>query len=97
MMFKVQPGSKTLLNMATALLIALPFWTGPHSVRAADLQWQTAKLVSYTQQQGSDSGSSQTTAQADSTVTANTTAQDWSYVDYQIIIDETARCSTSEL
>jgi hypothetical protein len=76
--------------LAAAVLAAVAFSAAPASSATSDQQWQTAKLVSYTQKQGSDSGTAQTTGQAnsDGSYSANTTEQDWSYVDYQVVIDD---------
>jgi hypothetical protein len=52
--------------------------------------WQNAKLLSYGAQQGTDTGTAQTTghANSDGSYSQTTTESDWSYVDYHVVLDD---------
>ena len=75
---------------AAILLLVLAVSAAPLHAAKSEPEWQTAKLISLNSQQGTSSGSAQTSGRvnADGSYSQTTTESDWNYVDYQVVIDD---------
>jgi hypothetical protein len=76
----------------TAFLLALAVLSSAVIVQASKhpIVWKSAKLVSFGAQQGTDTYSAQTNGKVNGngTYSATTTESNWSYVDYQVVLDD---------
>jgi len=75
-----------------AMLVALAILCLPAITLAAKHNpvWQDAKLLSFDAQQGKDTGNTETNGKikSDGTYSGTTTENDWSYVDYHVVLDD---------
>jgi len=80
-------------NRAAAValnLLLLMVFSGSVYASKPDANWQTAKLISFNQQDVTESGTAQTTGtlNSDGSYSAHTVAQDRDYVDCTVVIDD---------